>query len=196
LLHDPGQPRGLALGQPENEPSQRRGVHHRMAKRMPKPPADQVAVESIVAVLDKYPTPSEVEESSARIRESWSAGKHVVADPVPTVRVCVDGCPAVNQGVEQGEGLVEPKPLCPDLEDQERGVAGRLDVQSYELGVVQRCLGANHRTRRLLLALPQDRGLCPARLQVDAQYAFLCVQTLAAVISMILRSKTGFQFSM
>jgi hypothetical protein len=55
-------------------------------------------------------------------------------------RVRVDRRAAVDECVEEGERAFEREPLSADLEDQERGIAGRLDVERDELRVRQRSL--------------------------------------------------------
>src|SRR6266851_4818079 len=61
-------------------------------------------------------------------------------DLVAPARVWVDGSATVDQRVEERERAVEPEPLGPDLEHQERRIAGGLDVQGYELSVIKRCI--------------------------------------------------------
>jgi hypothetical protein len=51
--------------------------------------------------------------------------------------VGVDGRAAVDERVEERERVFESEPFRSDLEDEERGIAGRLDVERDELGVVE-----------------------------------------------------------
>jgi len=59
---------------------------------------------------------------------------------VTAARIRVDGCAAVDEGVEEGQRAVELESLGADLEHQERGGAGGLDVEGNVLGFVERGL--------------------------------------------------------
>ena len=54
--------------------------------------------------------------------------------------VRVDRSAAVDERVEERERTRQLEPLGAELEDQERSVARRLDIDRHELGVVQRRL--------------------------------------------------------
>jgi hypothetical protein len=166
LGHQPSQSGGLALGEVEHEPGQRRGVDDRVLKRALEPATHQPGIKSVVAVLDQNGALGEAQEGPARIAEFGRADQHRTVDVMPLFGVGVDRRAAVDQGVEEGERSGQLEPLGAQLEDQERGVAGRLDVDGDELGVVQRRLRAQlRRVDRDLL--PRDRLRRAARLEED-----------------------------
>jgi hypothetical protein len=137
LGHQARQPRRLALRQVEDQPSERRGVDDRVLERTLQSPTDEPGVEGVVAVLDQDRALGEAKKRAARVPELGRADQHRAVDVVALARVGVDRRPAVDQGVEERERGVEAKPLGADLEDEKRGVAGRLDVEGDELRVVQ-----------------------------------------------------------
>jgi hypothetical protein len=195
LGHQPGEARRLARRQVQDEPSQGRGVDDRVLQRLPQPAADEPGVESVVAVLHQHGASREAQEGFARVSELGRADEHLLVDLVPLPRVGVDRGAAPDQGVEEGQRLVQPETLSADLEDQERPVARGFDVEGDELRLLQR--------RQRAHVLRVDSDLLPghwrggaARLQERFQYAFLCVNTRNSVIRMILRSNARLQFSM
>ena len=60
---------------------------------------------------------------------------------VAPARIRIDGRAAVDQRVEERQGTCQREAFGADLEHQERGVAGRLDVKGNELCVVKLSLG-------------------------------------------------------
>jgi hypothetical protein len=137
LAHQPRQARRLALGQVEDEPGQGGGVDDRVLERALEPAADQPRVEGVMAVLDENGALREAQERAASVFELRGADEHGPVDVVPLARVRVDRRAAVDEGVEEREGGVEPEALGADLEHQERRVAGRLHVEGDELGGVE-----------------------------------------------------------
>jgi len=139
LLHEPGQAGRLSLGQLEDEPRERGCVDDRMLERAFQPAPDQPGVERVMAVLDQHGAMREAEEGPPRIPELGGPDEHRAIDVMAAACVWVDGGAAVHQRVEERKGAAELEPLRPDLEDEERSVAGRLDVEGDELGVFERC---------------------------------------------------------
>jgi hypothetical protein len=85
---------------------------------------------------------------------------------VPLARVGVDRRAAIHQRVEEGKRAIETESLGSQLQDQERRVACRLDVDGDELGVLQACL--RRQLRRIDGdLLPRYRLHCAARLEKD-----------------------------
>jgi hypothetical protein len=193
-LHDPGQARGLAPGQVEHQPGQRRGVDDRVLERLLQAPPHQVGVEGVVAVLDQHRAPRKAQESRAGVAEAGRAHQHRAVDLVPLLGVSVDGGAGFDQGVEEGQGGVQPEALGADLDDQERPVAGGLHVERDVLGLAEWGIGRDRDALREQLR--KERGLTEARFEPDPQYAFLWLQTRNRVISRILRSNARLQFSM
>ena len=104
LLDQARQAWRLALGQVEDEARQRGGVDDRMLERALQPPADQPRVERVMAVLDEDRSLGETEESPARVLEFRRPDEHRAVDVVALFGVRVDGCAAVDQRVEEGQG--------------------------------------------------------------------------------------------
>jgi len=160
LVHEPGQPRRLALRQVEHEPGQRRGVDDRMLERALQSASDEPGVERVVAVLYQHRALSETQEAPSCVLELGRSDQHRAVDVVTSAGVWVDGRTAVDKRVEERQRAVEPEALGADLEDEERRVAGRLDVERDELGIIERGWWADlRRVDRDLL--PRD-GLCGA----------------------------------
>jgi hypothetical protein len=123
-------------------------------------------VERVVAVLDQHRPLGKAQEGTARVTKLRGADEHRPVDVMAPVRVRVDRSLAVHQRVEEGQGPVEPEAFGPDLQDQERRVAGGLDIQRDELGLVQPGFGLDvRRVDRYLL--PGHRLYCSARLEID-----------------------------
>jgi hypothetical protein len=153
LLDQPRQPWRLTLGQVEHEPRQGRRVDDGMLERALQAAPHQPGVEGIVAVLDQHRPLRETKESTSRVFELWGADQHRAIDVMALARVRVDRRAAVDERVEEGERAFEGEPLGADLEDQERRIAGRLDVEGDELRI---------RKRSLLFHLGRvDRDLLP-----------------------------------
>jgi hypothetical protein len=137
LLDQPSEAGRLTLGQVEDESSQRRGVDDRVLEGALQPAADEPGVERVVAVLDENRALGEAEESSARVPELRRANEHRAVDVVSFPRIRIDGRAAVDQRVEEGQRARECEPLRADLEDEEWGVAGRLDIQRDQLRILE-----------------------------------------------------------
>jgi hypothetical protein len=166
LLHQPSEPRGLALGEVEHQPGQGRGVDDRVLERAFEPPTYQPRVEGVVAVLDENGALSEAQERPARVPEFGRPDQHRTIDVMSLLGVGVDGRAAVDERVEKGERSGNLESFGPQLQDQERVVAGRLNVDGDELGIVQWRLRAQLRRIDGDL-LPRDRLRRPARLEED-----------------------------
>jgi hypothetical protein len=143
LLHQPCQARRLPLWQVEDEPRQRGGVDDRMLQRAFKPPPHQPGVKGVVAVLHQNRAVREPKKRPAGVTELWSSYQHRAVDVVPLFGVGIDRSPAVDEGVEEGEGSLQRESLSAKLQDQERRVASRLDVDGDELGIVKERLRAH-----------------------------------------------------
>jgi len=144
-LEQAGEARRLAGGQLEHQPAEGRGVHDGVLERPRQAPAQDPGVEGVVAVLDQDRSPCEMEEGAPGVPELRCVDEHLALDQVPALCVGVDRRPGVDQGVEEAERSAEPEPLGADLEDQERPVAGGLDVDRDELGLLQRRARADRR---------------------------------------------------
>jgi hypothetical protein len=139
LLHQPREARRLTFGKVEHEPRQRRGVDDRMLERALEASTDEPGVERIVAVLDENGALGESQKCPSRIPEFGGADEHRAVDVVTLARVRVDGRATIHQRVEEGEWAVEAESLGPQLQDKERRIACRLDVDGDELGILQPC---------------------------------------------------------
>ena len=166
LLHQPSQPGGLTLGEVEHQPGQGRGVDDRMLERAFKPATNEPAVESVVAVLDEHRALGETQERPAGVPEFGRTDQHRTIDVVSLLGVRIDGRAAVDERVEEGERAGQLEPLGAQLQDEEWCIAGRLDVDGDELGVVKARLRAQVRRVDGDL-LPRDRLRGAARLQED-----------------------------
>jgi hypothetical protein len=93
-----------------------------------------------VAVLDEDGALRETKKPTSRVLELGGADEHRAIDVMAFAGVGVDGRAAVHERVEERQRTVEAETLRADLEDQEWGVAGGLDVEGDELGVVKRGL--------------------------------------------------------
>ena len=155
-LHEPGKARGLARWQLEEHPPQGGRVDHRMLERTAEAPAEDPGVEGVMAVLDQDRAAGEVEERTPGVGELRRVDEHLALDQVPALGVGIDRRPGVDQGVEEAERATESEPLGADLEDQEWPVAGGLDVDRDELGLLQRRARADRRE----VVAPLDRLPC------------------------------------
>jgi hypothetical protein len=184
----------LALGQLEHESRQGGGVDDRMLERALEASSDEPRVERVVAVLDEHGSLRETQKRTARIAKLRRADEHRPVDVMPAVGVRVDRRLAVHERVKEGEGAVEPEALRADLQDQERSVAGGLDVQRHELRIFQPCLGSD--LRRVDRDLFPRHGLhSPARLEVNrlgAQRASAMARRAHSISSLVTprRSRT------
>ena len=140
LLHQTSEPGSLALGEVEHEPGQGRGVDDRMLERALEPAANEPAVEGVVTVLDQNGALCESQERSTSVAKLRCSDQHRTVDVMALLGVRVDRSAAVDERVEKGERTRQLEPLGAELEDQERSVARRLDIDRHELGVVQRRL--------------------------------------------------------
>jgi hypothetical protein len=113
-----------------------------MFQRALQPATDQPAVEGVVAVLDEYGTLREAQKRPARVSELRRPDQHRPVDVMPLLGIRVDRRPAIDERVEEGERPRKLESLGSQLQDEERGIACRLDVDGDELGLVQRRLGA------------------------------------------------------
>jgi len=137
---EPGEPRGLPLRQVEDESRQGGGVDDGVLERALQPATDEPGVEGVVAVLDEDRSLGETQKCAPRVLELGRPDEHRPVDVVALARVGVDRRAAVDERVEEGKRGLETKALGADLEDEEGGVAGRLDVEGDELRLVERCL--------------------------------------------------------
>jgi hypothetical protein len=103
-----------------------------------EPTADEPRVEGVVAVLDQHSTVREPQKCPPRIAELGRADEHRAVDVMPLLGVRVDRGAAVDERVEKGEGAGQLESLGADLEHQERGIAGGLNVDGDELRIVER----------------------------------------------------------
>ena len=170
LVNKTREPRGLAFREVEHETRKRGGVDDRMLERALQPAPHEPGVERVVAVLDQDRALRETQEGAPRVFELRRADEHRAVDVVALASVGVDRRPAVDQGVEEGERAVEREALGPDLEDEERRVASRLDIERDELRL--REAGQRPQLRRVDGNLLPRHKLCrPARLQVGRSRA-------------------------
>ena len=127
----------LAFRKLQHEPGQSRGVDDRVLERTFQASTHKPRVECVVAVLDQDRRLGKAQEGSARVSKLGRADEHGPVDVMTPVRVWVDGCLAVHQRVEEGEGAIELEAFGADLQDEERRVAGRLDIERNELCLIQ-----------------------------------------------------------
>ena len=166
LLDDPGQTGRLAGWQLKDQPGQGGGVHDRILQWRSEPATDEVGVEGVMAVLDQHRPARKAQEGSPGIAELGRPRQHRSVDEVALFGVGIDRRTAVDQGVEEGQRPTHPKALGADLQDQERGVAGGLDIERHEVGGLEEGV----RTNALGIddqLLEEHRGHPPG-FQVDA----------------------------
>jgi hypothetical protein len=137
LFYKAGKARSLPLGKLEDEARERGGVDDRVFERTLQAATDQPRVEGVVAVLDQHCTLCETQECPPRVTELGRADEHRALDVVAAARVGVDGSAAVDERVEERQRAGKREPLSPDLEDEEGGVACRLDVEGDELRFIE-----------------------------------------------------------
>ncbi len=111
-----------------------------MLERALESAPDEPRVKCIVAVLDQDRAVRETQECPSRILELRGADQHRALDVVTAARIRVDGCAAVDEGIEEGQRAVELESLSANLEHEKRGVAGGLDVQGHVLRFLERGL--------------------------------------------------------
>jgi hypothetical protein len=141
LLHQARQPWRLTLGQIQHEPRQRGGVDDWMLERALEASSNEPGVERIVAVFHENGALRESQECPSGIPELGGADEHCAVDMVALARVRIDWRAAIHQRVEKRKRGVETESLGPQLEDQERRIACRLNIDGDELGVLQSRLG-------------------------------------------------------
>ena len=95
-------------------------------------------IERVVAVLDEDRSLGEAQERAPGVLEDRCADEHRAVDVMAPARVRVDGSPAIDERVEEGERLVEGEALGSELEDEKGRVARRLHVERDELRLAQR----------------------------------------------------------
>jgi hypothetical protein len=134
------------------------------------------AVERVVAVLDENGSLRETEECAACIPKLGGSDQHRTVDVMALLRVRVDRRAAIDEGVEEGERPGQLESLGAKLEDEERGVASRLDIDGDELGIVQQRLRTELRRVDGDL-LPGDGLRSPAGLEEDRLHG--CRQSAA-----------------
>jgi len=132
-----GQAGHLAFGQLHHEAGERGGVDDRVLERTFEAAAHEPRVEGVMAVLHEHRALREAEEGATRVLEDGRADQHRAVDVVALFRVGVDRRPAVDQRVEEREGLLQGEALGPELQDEEGRVACRLDVEGDELRIVK-----------------------------------------------------------
>jgi hypothetical protein len=137
-----------------------------MLERAFEPPAHEPRVESVMAVLDENGALSETKERPTCVPELRRSDQHRTVDMVALLRVRVYRRAAVDERVKEGKRAGQLETLGAQLQDEERCVAGRLDVDRDELGVVQRRLRAELRRVDGDL-LPRYRLRGAARLEED-----------------------------
>ena len=166
LVDEALQPGHLALWYLHHQPRQRRRVDDRMLEWTLQPPTHEPRVKRVVAVLHEHRALGEPHERAPRVLEHRRADEHRAVDVVALLRVGVDRRAAVHERVEERERLRQREALGAKLEDEKRRVAGRLDVERNELGIVERRERSNlRRVDRDLL--PGHRLHRAARLQED-----------------------------
>ena len=146
LLHQPREPRSLALGQLEHEPGQRRGIDDRVLQRALQPSSDKPRVEGVVAVLDEDGALREAQERAPGVTELGRPDQHRAIDVVALLRIRVDRRAAIDEGVKKRQRAGELEPFGPQLQHEEGRVAGGLEVDGYELRIVEQRLGAQLRS--------------------------------------------------
>jgi hypothetical protein len=108
-----------------------------MRQRTLKPATDQPAIECIVAVLDQDGALRETKEGPACVAKLRRADQHRPIYVVSLLGIGVDRRTAIDERVEKRQRACELESLGAELEYQKRCVAGRLDVDRDELGLVQ-----------------------------------------------------------
>jgi hypothetical protein len=161
-----GESRRLAGGEAEHEPGHRRGVDDRVLERAVQAAPHEPGVKGVVAVLDQDRALGKAQKAAADVAELGRADQHGAVDLVPAAGIRVDGSPAVDQRVEKRQGAFQSEALGAHLENQERPVAGGLDVQRHEVSVLER-RGGSHVGGVHRVLLPLDRRLGAARLHVE-----------------------------
>ncbi len=137
LFHEPGQAWRLTLRQVEDEPGERGRVDDRVLERAFQAAANEPRVESVVAVFHQDRALRKAQECAPRVPELGRTDQHRALDVMPPAGIGIDRGAAVDERVEERQRPREGEPLGPDLQHEERGVAGRLHVQRHELGVFE-----------------------------------------------------------
>jgi len=139
-LDQRGEPRRLPFGKLKHQPRQSGCVDDRVLERALESAPDEPGVKRIVAVLDQHRALRETQECPTRILELRGADQHRALDVMTAACIRVDGCAAVDEGVEEGQWAVELESLGADLQHEKRGVAGGFDVQGHVLSFLERGL--------------------------------------------------------
>jgi hypothetical protein len=160
------QSRGLPFGEVEHETRKCGGVDDRVLERALEAAADEPGVECVMAVLDEDGAQGKSKESAARVFEFGRADEHRTVDVVALARVRVDGRPAIDERVKEGERAAEAKALGADLEHQEWRVAGGLDVQGDKLRLLKRRFPADFGSVNRDF-LPGNEGGRTTRLEIE-----------------------------
>ncbi len=116
-----------------------------MLERTLEPSPNEPCVERVVAVLDQDRALREPKKTTSRVLELRRADEHGAVDVVALARIRVDRRAAVDERVEERQRPLQREALGADLEDKERGVAGRLDVEGDELRRAERGLARDLR---------------------------------------------------
>ena len=145
FLDQPCKSGRLAFGKVQHKARKGRRIDDRMRERAFQASTDEPRIESVVAVLDQHRALSESQERPARVAKLRRADEHRAVDVMALVRVRVDRRLTVHKRVEKGQRAVEPEALRPHFQDQERCVSRGLDVQGYELRIIEGGLWAEIR---------------------------------------------------
>ncbi len=137
LLDQPRQPWRLTFREVQHQPRQCGGVDDGVLERALEAAAHQPGIEGVVAVLNEDSAMGEPKESAASIFELRRTDEHRAVDVMAPARVWVDGGAAVDERVEKRKRPIEPETLGAHLEDQERRIARRLDVERDELRILE-----------------------------------------------------------
>jgi hypothetical protein len=113
-----------------------------MRQRAFQPPTHEPGVKGIVAVLNQNGTLRETKEGPARVTKLRRPDQHRPVYVMPLLGVWVDGRSAIDERVEKGERARQLESLGAELEHEKGCVACRLDVDRYELRLVQDSLRA------------------------------------------------------
>jgi hypothetical protein len=137
LFHEPGQAWRLTLRQVEDEPGERGRVDDRVLERAFQAAANEPSVKSVVAVFHQDRRLRKAQECAPRVPELGRTDQHRALNVMPPAGIGIDRGAAVDERVEERQRPREGEPLGPDLQHEERGVAGRLHVQRHELRVFE-----------------------------------------------------------
>jgi hypothetical protein len=117
-------------------------------------------------VLDQNRALGKAQKRPAGVAELGRSDQHRTVDAMPLSSVWIDWRAAVDEGVEERQRARQLESLGAQLQDQERRVAGRFNVDGDELGIVERRLRAELWSIDGDL-LPWHRLRGPSRLEED-----------------------------